>query len=323
MADHRTLTLAHLSDVHLPGIAGLSPEHWSAKRVLGFLNWQRGRYRMHTAAAIEAIARDVIAKHPDHIAVTGDIANLGLPAELAAAHQWLATLGTPEQVSVVPGNHDVYVPMRRDQSIARWAAYMTSSGLPERAPAQGQPTVFPYVRRLGGVALVGLNSAIPTPVFVAAGRLGGAQLAATADALHQLGSAGLVRVVLIHHPPLPGQAPHRRALADAADLAAVLRSAGAELVLHGHNHRNSLVWAAGPSGPIPVVGIASASASLDSHGAGHLARYNLLRIGGRAGAARIEVCGRGLGAPVPGGRVLDLESYVIADGCRLDATASD
>ena len=50
--------------------------------------------------------------------------------------------------------------------------------------------------------------------------------------------------VLIHHPPLPGQAKRFRGLEDAAGLEAVLSRHGAELVMHGHNHRNMLAWGA-------------------------------------------------------------------------------
>ncbi len=317
MSDDKIVTLAHLSDVHLPGNVGHAPLHWSVKRALGYLNWQRGRHLTHTRPSIEAIVRDLEAAHPDHIAITGDIANLGLPAELEAARVWLASLGPADRVSVVPGNHDVYVPMRRDPGIGRWAPFMTSFERPGEPQAGGGEPSFPFVRRLGRVALVGLNSAIPTPVFVAAGRLGSMQLAAASELLQRLWAEGLVRVVLIHHPPLPGQATHRRALADAADLAEVLREAGAEIVLHGHNHRDSLAWAAGPAGPIPVVGIASASASRSIDG-GNLARYNLLQISGRAGAARIRVIGRALDRPGPGGRVVEVERYMLAEGRRID-----
>ncbi len=59
------------------------------------------------------------------------------------------------------------------------------------------------------MALIGLCSAVPTPPFVASGRLGREQLDAFEGELRALSNEGLARVVLIHHPPLPGQ--HRRA----------------------------------------------------------------------------------------------------------------
>jgi 3',5'-cyclic AMP phosphodiesterase CpdA len=154
---------------------------------------------------------------------------------------------------------------------------------------------FPYVRIQGPVALIGLNSAMPTPPFVASGRLGDVQIAQFAAALERLGEAGLIRVVLIHHPPLPGQAPPRRALQDADKLAAVLDRCGAELVLHGHNHREMLAWRTHSARGIPVLGVASASAGR-SHKDEPLARYYLLRIRRDDGAVRIQCETRGLAA---------------------------
>ncbi|NJM31084.1 MAG: metallophosphoesterase, partial [Rhizobiales bacterium] len=78
--------------------------------------------------------------------------------------------------------------------------------------------------------------------------------------LQELREKGYFRCVMIHHPPLPGLAAPRKALADARALAEVLVAEGAELVLHGHNHRHMLNRVEGPSGPVPVIGIPAASA---------------------------------------------------------------
>ena len=56
------------------------------------------------------IVADIKASSPDHLAVTGDLVNLALDAEIEMARYWLETLGSPHDVSVVPGNHDAYVP---------------------------------------------------------------------------------------------------------------------------------------------------------------------------------------------------------------------
>jgi len=58
---------------------------------------------------------------------------------------------------------------------------------------------------------------------------------------------------------VPGATSRRRALDDAAAFADVLRRRGAELVLHGHLHRTRIDALPGPRGPIPVVGVPSAS----------------------------------------------------------------
>ena len=135
---------------------------------------------------------------------------------------------------------------------------MTSDA--QGAAHAGHGEAFPFVRMLGPVALIGVNSAVPTPPLVASGRLGAEQLARLAAVLERLGGAGVFRLVLIHHPPLPGQAKRYRDLEDAADLEAVLARHGAELVIHGHNHHNMLAWCAtSAGGKVPVVGAPSAS----------------------------------------------------------------
>ena len=45
---------------------------------------------------------------PDHICVTGDLANLGLEEEFKQGALMLNSLGPESKVSVIPGNHDAY-----------------------------------------------------------------------------------------------------------------------------------------------------------------------------------------------------------------------
>ena len=166
-----TITLAQLSDVHLAPLRGLALRHLNVKRGLGYLNWQRGRRQVHRRDALDLVVADMLAHSPDHIAVTGDLINLGLPAEFEAARAWLAGLGAPDKVTVVPGNHDIYTHLGDDPGVERWADYMRSRRV-GRASMRPGARAFPFVRRLGPVALIALNSAVPTPPFVAAGELG-------------------------------------------------------------------------------------------------------------------------------------------------------
>ena len=137
-------------------------------------------------------------------------------------------------------------------------------------------TAFPFVRRFGDVALIALSSAIPTMPFLAAGRLGSAQRALLGIALEELGRWGLFRVVLIHHPPLASQAGWRRGLRDAKKLTSLLKEKGAELVLHGHNHQQSVLEFKTMTGPLFVIGVPSASDAMSEHNP--TARYNEYRI---------------------------------------------
>jgi 3',5'-cyclic AMP phosphodiesterase CpdA len=280
-------TIAHLSDVHLHPLAGYTPRLWSLKRLLGYANFVRARRGSFDAAVLERLVADLQAAAPDHIAVTGDLVNLGMPQEHANARLWLERLGPPQRVSVVPGNHDIYQRLQHDAGIARWGDYMRSDldaaavagKALLRAAAPGETPHFPFLRRVGPVALIGVNSAVPRPPLIAAGRVGPTQRASLAQLLAAAARHSLFRLVLIHHPPLPGQAQRWRALSDAPEFADLLAACGAELVIHGHNHRSTVVYFGGGGRRIPVVGVAAAAVHRPRHGA-PLARYNIYRIDG-------------------------------------------
>jgi 3',5'-cyclic AMP phosphodiesterase CpdA len=300
-----TFTLAHFSDVHLSPITGFTWPFWNAKRLLGYLNWVRKRNRIHQSEVADRLISDALALRADHIAITGDLVNLGLPAEHEAALDWLHSLGSPETVTVVPGNHDIYSRIGADRGVARWAAYMGR---------EDDTLAFPFVRRIGPMALVGLNSAVETPPFVASGRLGRHQLDVARDLLTGLGEEGFIRVVLIHHPPLPHLSSPRRGLEDAAHLAHTLERGGAELVLYGHTHTPSLDWLAAAVKPVPIVGVASASASIGNHDE-PLGQYNLFTFFKSASGVRIRHAVRGI--ETPNGPVTKISEAVL-DAPPLD-----
>jgi 3',5'-cyclic AMP phosphodiesterase CpdA len=270
--------LAHLSDWHLasrPRFAELF-----SKRGFGRINWHRRRKSIHRPEVFEAVVRDLKASRPDHIAVTGDLVNLSLPDEYNRARGWLQTLGSPADVTLVPGNHDVYVRSVIPSPAANWGDYMRGDDGREG---------FPFLRRRGNIALIGLSTAVPTAPLMATGRLGKHQLARLLELLDQ--TRGLFRVVLIHHPAITPPKRRLRRLVDAADLRDVLADKGAELLLHGHDHSRSLVWLDGPKTRIPSVGVPSASARAP-HGDENGAGYNLFHIDGEAGSWRCDMIGR-------------------------------
>lgn len=255
-----------------------------SKRIFGYLNWYLHRSRtVLQADVIEAIVADIKAAAPDHVAVTGDLVNLALHAEYPRAAAWLAHVGHPTDVSVVPGNHDAYVPGAAARARAVWGHHMRGD---DRAEAH-----FPYVRRRGPVALIGVSTARATLPLMATGHIDHAQLAAIETILTETGREGLCRVVMIHHPPVPGITKDYKRLVETPEIRALLARAGAELVLHGHTHKASLNWADGPAHAIPVVGVQAASlqASRERRGAG----WNLFEIDGAADNWSIRMTERG------------------------------
>jgi 3',5'-cyclic AMP phosphodiesterase CpdA len=282
--------LAHLSDPHLGPLPRARMFDLASKRVLGYINWQRSRRAVHRIDVLEALTRDVLAQAPDHVAVTGDLVNIALTAEFTQARVWLVSLGSPRDVTLVPGNHDVYVRSALRQHRLLWGDYMRE----DDSLATLDEVDFPFVRKRGPLALVGLSSAIPTAPFMATGRLGPVQLGRLADILAALGAERLFRVVLIHHPPLSTPAHRFKWLSDAGELRAVLTQAGAELVIHGHDHVRSLVWLDGRDGRIPAMGVPSASAApVEGRRAHQRAAYNLYRIARASDRWSFEAISRG------------------------------
>jgi 3',5'-cyclic AMP phosphodiesterase CpdA len=245
------LTLAHISDVHLPPLPPMTLRQVANKRVLGYLSWHRERKHEHRIEVLDALVADLEAQAPDHVCVTGDQTNLALPEEYAAVARWLPRLGAPRDVTVIPGNHDAYVDMDPAQTTDLWAPWMRGDD-----GADG----FPFVRRRGHVSLIGVSTAIPTQPLMASGRIGKGQAARLRELLRDEGTEGRCRVLLIHHPPQPGTTVWRKGLHDARRLRAVLAAEGAELVLHGHNHVRMAGYLPGVRGNVPVYGTAAASA---------------------------------------------------------------
>ena len=277
-------TLAHLSDPHL---APLPEPRWRdliGKRVTGYINWQRNRRFVHDAEVLGKIVADLKAQAPDHIAVTGDLSNIALEEEFARGRKWLQDLGSLHDVSLVPGNHDAYV-RQAVRYAPQWAPYMSGDD---------GGAGFPYLRRRGPLALVGLSTAVTSAWGMATGRLGSAQLARLGDMLRALAPERFFRVVLIHHPPV-SEAKRHKLLTDAAEFLRVVAAQGAELVLHGHDHLHMINWLAGPNGArVPAVGVPSASAAWGM--SKHAAAYNLYAIDGGPGAWTCEMTSRGIGA---------------------------
>jgi 3',5'-cyclic AMP phosphodiesterase CpdA len=227
----------------------------------------------------------VKAQRPDHIAVTGDLINLALPEEFPAGRTWLKNLGSPHDITFVAGNHDAYLRRMELEPARHWGEYMLGDGQ--------QEVTFPFVRRRGPVAVVGLSTAVAAPWFRATGRLGSDQIGRLRTTLAQLGADGLFRIVALHHPPQSEPDRSSERLTDGSELLAAIAESGAELIIHGHEHIHSMAWFAAAGRRVPAVGVPSASAATGGHW--EPAGYNLYRIDGGPGAWHCEVSSRALG----------------------------
>lgn len=283
--------LAHISDVHLGPLPDVTYRDLASKRMVGYVNWQRNRRRHHHDGVVDAIVADMKAQAPDHLAVTGDLVNLALDGEIELARLWLETLGAPDDVSVVPGNHDAYVPGAFDKACHAWAPWMRGDGV--EGPLSR--TSFPYLRVRDKVALIGVSTARATAPFMASGFFREGQAERLARILEETGRRGLCRVVMIHHPPVRGAVGQHKRLFGIGKFQKLVRRHGAELVLHGHSHLPTLHWIEGRNGPVPAVGVAAAGQAPGGHNPA--AQFNLIDISAEEGGWQVRLTRRGLTGP--------------------------
>jgi 3',5'-cyclic AMP phosphodiesterase CpdA len=273
--------LAHVTDPHFRGFDGLTLGALAGKRAIGLLNLAVNRRRKHKTELLAALGDDLRAEAPDHLALTGDLSNLSLDGEWRAALRWLEQQGAaPATVTVIPGNHDAYVAevVRAGTFEKMFGQFQTADvdGVAGGAGGGDGRERYPFVRLRGPLALIGVNSCVATGDLGAWGEVGSGQLARLEALLGHAEVARRIRVVLIHHPPVMHKGGEARNLKDRDALAAVLARAGADIVLHGHDHRDERADLAGPGGRrIPIIGAGSASYA---GGPEKRARYNIYEL---------------------------------------------
>lgn len=255
---------------------------------------------------MEALCEDIKSQKPDHVALTGDLVNLGLPDEFIQAEEWLQNFGSPDWVSLTPGNHDSYTRLPPEKGMLKWAPYMRSDKAGATYIDNSSESLFPYIRFLQqDIAVIGLSSSVPTLPFMATGTIGGKQRAILQNILKKLSVENIFCIIMIHHPPLAHLAGPRRGLTDAEQLQVILESVSHGIVLHGHNHRNSIFNLSTGNGILPIIGVPSASCG--KVGKEPLARYNLLEINRSNGTWECIMTGRGYGQSLDDG-ITDLET---------------
>lgn len=231
--------IAHIADLHVRSRTG--PD-WRTvlftKRVTGCANLLLRRGRVHRREFLQAVLKTA-SQGVDHCVITGDLANLALESEFAEAESLLDGVARTVEVTVVPGNHDLYVPpVFRERRFPGHFGRFLRSDLP--ALARDLPAgPYPCVKLRGPVAIIGVSSAVPRPPFVAAGSVGAEQLAALTAVLAHPAVAARTPVILIHHPPIDRRCRLvrlRDGLRDDAAFQGALQPVARGLVLSGHLH---------------------------------------------------------------------------------------
>ncbi len=270
------IRIAHVSDLHVLSGTGAQWRHIIFnKRLTGYANLILRRGRVHRREYLLAVLSAAVAR-ADHLVVTGDITNLSLEHEYEEARALLDEAAQRTEVTVVPGNHDIYLPStHRRRRFPHHFDQFLQSDLPELArdlPA-GR---FPCVKLRGGMAIIALSSGVPRPPFIAAGYVGHAQLEAFEAVLAHPEVRRRTPIVLIHHPPVDTRLRITQlhdGLVDAAALRRSLARLSRGLVLFGHLHVRVRCELPTPSGKLEVIG--ASGAALDHPDRSVRAGFNL------------------------------------------------
>lgn len=272
MSQKDSFCFTHFTDPHLSSLENVNFKQLLNKRILGYLSWKTRRQHHHLPSMLEILVNDMKTIKPDHVVISGDLTHIGLPDEFDQVADWLPSVGKPEQVTVIPGNHETYVKSTWDNSFAKWHAYLAS----DTTLADGKAIDFPTLRVRNQIAFIGLNSAYASAPFLATGKLGNKQLTKLEQLLEQTKQLGLFRVVIVHHPPIPGICKWRKRLIDADRLQMVLQQHGAELVLYGHTHKTEHRKLTTTTGNTPLISVSSASSISNEHS--RRASYTVFRV---------------------------------------------
>lgn len=251
----------HLTDPHLTHLNNTSFAQQKGKRRLGYLSWKRKRQKIHLSRILDKLSQAVQSEHADQILITGDLVHICLPEEIHQAKNWLESLGSAEQITLVPGNHDVYQKECWLQISDSWKDFL---GLPGKAFTEVQNNIpgasYPLQKRFENFNLISLSSVEAMPIFSAQGRIREDQFNRLEKILCHCADNNVPTGWLLHHPPLPGLTAKRRALKDASALKKLIERYQPAFVLHGHNHRNMLNVVNGSQ----IFGTASASCTYDA-----------------------------------------------------------
>jgi 3',5'-cyclic AMP phosphodiesterase CpdA len=285
------MRIAHFSDLHLLSLEGVGPARFLNKRLTGYANLRLKRGSVHRSEYVRVIAREIARQRADHVVISGDLTNLALEPEFELARRVIEKdlgLGVKD-VSIVPGNHDLYT--RGAETRQRFATYFADylrSDLPELG-VDMRVGRFPFVKLRGPAAIIGMSSAVPRLPFVAAGVLGQEQLEALGEILAHPEVKKRTPVVALHHPahnPRSRIKTMLEGLHDAALLWTSMQHLPAGMILHGHLH--SRVQRVTPTAHGKIHHVGATSASLHHASADRMAGFNVYEIDDSGAVCSIE-----------------------------------
>jgi 3',5'-cyclic-AMP phosphodiesterase len=224
--------LAHLSDVHMLDPRGARTARERA--VVRLLSLARVLDATGRTAKLRRALEAAKRTGADHYVFTGDLTEVGAPAEFAAFADVLDDSNVdPDRVTLVPGNHDLYT------SPAGWRDALRG---PLRRYAAGAADAPGKIVVRGDVVFVPLDVTRFQSFARSGGELTDAAAAALERRVEDPGLANALVVLAQHHPPFEHRVPGWHwwdGLLGQARLVALLARRPRLQLLHGHTHERS------------------------------------------------------------------------------------
>ncbi len=226
------MTLAHFSDIHVTHFAFEGKPTLKSFAAIAIYGLAGRPLHFHDSQARTAkLLEDLDAIGVDHAVCTGDLTGVASEAEFQhVARLFGPRLEQPARFTVIPGNHDRYVPQ--------------AAGLFERRFADvSEGGKFPFVKHLAdGVSLVAIDVSRPDNLIDSSGLCGEAQRHEVLGMLTDASLKGRFVVLALHYALLREDGKrdsvmHR--LRDDLELIDLIDrdDVNLDLVLHGHLHR--------------------------------------------------------------------------------------
>lgn len=246
--------LAHISDIHLGPLPPISKRELASKRITGYINWKRNRSKHQDQNITATLIKYMHGLKPNHQVITGDLINLGLDSEIENARQWLEKSVTPRDTTIICGNHDAYVRGSLAKSLEAWSPWIAG----DKNQTIKTNKDFPSVRRRRNISIISCNSARASAPFLATGYFKYDQAIRLKEILEVERKIGQCRIVIIHHAPFPNATPKHKRLLGLNNFLQVIKTEGAELILHGHTHLDTHSQIKGPNSNVPVICVPAA-----------------------------------------------------------------
>ena len=261
---NESFRFVQLSDLHLSTIHRPNPSQLLNKRILGYLSWLRKRRYTHQRWILDLAIEEIRQLNVDHYAITGDLTHIGLKSEFKQVVSWLQSIAAPDDITLIPGNHDLYVNEQWQRSFALWEQYMLGDNKNLEASSNQALTqlnhIYPIVRIRKHVAFIGLSSVFDAPWFRATGKIHLDQLNRLEALLSSQALDNYCKVLLVHHPLTMTHTPARKCLLNREELTSLLKQHTVDLVLHGHGHNSCLDSLEHSNNhKTPIIGMSSSS----------------------------------------------------------------